>query len=159
MKLVLQFLILSILATAMSGCPSHSNCLLGQEIVIPTSDTSTPDVVMDIHLPDGKIETVYSVLGVPPEKLPMVSVPTGKGQLTIIAKAKGSLGIANVQIWVGGLNALAQNYDNGKAGEKGCTERLVSSNLTRQDNIWIQAVGINFGGVIAKTPIVALEVR
>jgi hypothetical protein len=169
MKLALRFLILSILASAMSACPERSKCLLGQEVVIPSSDATAPSVVMDIHLPDGKVQTVYTAAsGTLPSN---VFVPVkGGGQVTIIVNAKDSLGIRDVQIWAtpsgGGTPSapIASNKDSGKAGEKGCTERVANINLTVSKSpivvsFDVRAVGVNFGGITASPPVVRLEAQ
>jgi hypothetical protein len=173
MKLTRYFLILTIVAAAFTGCTNH--CKLGQEIVIPSSDTTDPSVVMDFHLPNGSIVTV-----VPGSSTSTVPVPGG-GRVTVIVNAKDSEGIQDPQIWAaeikerinpggtvtrsgpGLLGApTASNKDNGTPGQKGCTERLVSTNLevskspTLSVSYEVHAVGVNFGGRNVSTPLVTL---
>ena len=178
MKLTLLFLIFILLATGMTGCNSCNSrtCLVGQEIVIPSADTSNPSIVMDFHLPNGNIVTVT-----PGSTTTTVPVPGG-GRVTVIVTAKDPEGVQDAQIWAaeftvridpgtgtgsqsgpGLLGApTVSNKDNGSAGQKGCTERTATTNLevrkspTANVNYEVHAVGINFGGKSVTTPLVKL---
>jgi hypothetical protein len=174
MTLTLRFLILSIITAAMTGCTSH--CPLGQEVVIPSSDATDPSVVMDFHLPNGSIVTVT-----PASTTSTVPVPGG-GKVTVIVNAKDPQGIQDSQIWAASITTkidpntgtatrsgpgllgapTASNRDSGSAGQKGCTERVVSTNLevskspTGSVSYEVHAAGVNFGGKNVATPLVTL---
>lgn len=174
MRLTLRFLILSILANAITGCSNH--CPLGQEVVIPSSDATAPSIGMDFHLPNGSIVTVTSG-----SATSTVPVPGG-GRVTVIVNAKDSEGIQDAQIWAadiryktdpntgittqsgpGSLGApTASNKDVGNPGQKGCTERIATINLdvskspTAAVSKEVHAVGVNFGGKSVSTPLVRL---
>lgn len=174
MKMTRRFLILSLISAAITGCTSH--CLLGQEIVIPSSDATDPSVTMDFHLPNGSIVTVTPSSG--PSSIP---VPGG-GKVTVIANAKDSEGIQDAQIWAaeftirvdpstgiasksgpGLLGApTASNRESGTPGQKGCTERVVSTDLevrklpNGHTGYEVHAMGVNFGGRKIGTQLVTL---
>src|SRR6185436_19742764 len=73
---------------------SCQHCQVGQEIVIPSADTSPPTVLMDFHLPNGNTITITSAS--PPRT--RIDVPPG-GRVTVIANAKDDEGVKDVQIW------------------------------------------------------------
>ena len=178
MKFTLRFLIFTILAIGMTGCNSckSSHCLVGQEIVIPSADATDPSLVMDFHLPNGTIVTVT-----PGSTTSMVPVPGG-GRVTVIVNAKDPEGIQDAQIWAaeirtrtdpgtgtttqsgpGFLGApTVSNKDSGTAGQKGCTERVATTNLdvrksaTDSVSYEVHGVGLNFGGKSVMTPLVRL---
>lgn len=174
MTLTRRFAILSIITAAMMGCTSH--CPLGQEIVIPSADGTDPSVGMDFHLPNGSIVTVT-----PGSATTTVPVPGG-GKVTVIVNAKDPQGIQDAQIWAADITTkinpatgittrsgpgllgapTASNRDSGSQGQKGCTERVVSTNLevskspTGSVSFEVHAVGVNFGGKNIATPLVTL---
>jgi hypothetical protein len=178
MKLARHFLILFIAVTAMTGCTNTAtnHCPVGQEVVIPASDTSDPAVVMDFHLPNGTIVTVTPGSGVS-----TVPVPGG-GRVTVIVNAKDSEGVQDAQIWAASITtkidtatgtatksgpalltaATTSNRDSGSAGQKGCTERLATTNLEVSKSpagsvsFEVHAVAVNFQGGKATTPLVTL---
>lgn len=178
MKLTLLFLIFILLATGMTGCKpgNSSTCAVGQEIAIPSADTSDPSIVMDFHLPNGNIVTVT-----PGSTTTTVPVPGG-GRVTVIVNAKDPQGVQDVQIWAASFTVridpntgigsqsgpgllgapTVSNKDNGTAGQKGCTERIATTNLdilkspTANTNFEVHAVGLNFGGKSVTTPLVKL---
>ena len=181
MKLSRLFLILSLAAalTTMTGCPNQSHCLLGQEIVIPQTDSTDPIVTMDFHLPNGSIVTVT-----PGSATSTVSVPGG-GNVTVMVNAKDSEGVRDSQIWAASITEridpntgtvsragpgllgapTANNADNGGPGQKGCTERLASTNLTVSKSATgsvsfeVTAAGVNFGGRTVRTTTVILAAQ
>jgi hypothetical protein len=178
MKLTLRCLIFILLATGMTGCKpgNSSTCAVGQEIVIPSADTSDPSLVMDLHLPNGNIVTVT-----PGSTITTVPVPGG-GRVTVVVNAKDPEGAQDAQIWAAeftvridpntGIGSQSgpgllgaptiSNKDNGSAGQKGCTERIATTNLeirksaTANTNFEVHAIGINFGGKRVMTPLVKL---
>ena len=178
MKLTPRFLIFILLATGMTGCNSCNSrtCAVGQEIIIPSADSTDPSIVMDFHLPNGNIVTVT-----PGSTTTTVPVPGG-GRVTVIVNAKDPEGVQDAQIWAaeftvtidpntgigsqsgpGLLGApTVSNKDNGSAGQKGCTERIATTNLdirkspTSNTNYEVHAVGLNFGGKRVMTPLVKL---
>ena len=181
MKLSRLFLILPIAAaiTLITGCPNQSHCLLGQEIVIPSSDATDPSVVMDFHLPNGSIVSVT-----PGSATSTIPVPGG-GKVTVIVNAKDSEGIRDAQIWASSITEridpntgivsragpgllgapTASNRDSGGPGQKGCTERLVSTDLevhkspTGSVSYEVSAAGVNFGGRTVRTTAVILTAQ
>lgn len=176
MKLTLRFLMFSVLVTVMTGCPKQSTCPVGQEIVIPSADATDPSVVMDFHLPNGNIVTVP-----PGSTTSTVPVPGG-GRVTVIVNAKDSEGIQDAQIWAANITSrtdpntgiisqsgpgllgapTTSNRDSGSAGQKGCTERIATTNLdvsksnTGSVSYEVHAVGLNFGGKSVRTTLVKL---
>jgi hypothetical protein len=181
MKLSKLFLILSLAAaiTMMTGCPNPSHCLLGQEVVIPQTDSTDPTVTMDFHLPNGSIVTVT-----PGSATSTVSVPGG-GNVTVMVNAKDGEGVRDSQIWAASITEkidpntgtvsragpgllgapTANNADNGGPGQKGCTERLASTNLavsksaTGSVSFEVTAAGVNFGGRTVRTTTVILAAQ
>lgn len=178
MKLTRCLLTLSIITSALTitGCPGPSHCAVGQEIVIPSSDATDPSVVMDFHLPNGSIVSVT-----PGSSTSTIPVPGG-GKVTVIVNAKDGEGVQDAQIWAadftykvdpvtgiasrsgpGLLGApTASNRDSGGPGQKGCTERVASTNLEVRKlpngytGYEVHAVGVNFGGRNMSTPLVTL---
>ena len=178
MKLTLRLLIFITLAVVMTGCNpgSSSKCLVGQEIVIPSTDATDPTLVMDFHLPNGTIVTVT-----PGAAISTVPVPGG-GRVTVIVNAKDPEGVQDAQIWAAGITSrtdpntgattqsgpgllgapTTSNRDNATAGQKGCTERIAQTNLevskssTGSVSFEVHAVGINFGSKSVTTPLVKL---
>ena len=181
MKLSRLFLVLPIAAaiTAITGCPNPSHCLLGQEVVIPQADSTDPLVTMDFHLPNGSIVTVT-----PGSSTSTVSVPGG-GNVTVMVNAKDSEGVRDSQIWAASITEridpatgvvtragpgllgapTSSNPDNGGPGQKGCTERLASTNLTVHKSptgsvsYEVSAAGVNFGGRTVRTTAVILAAQ
>lgn len=176
MKLTRHFLILFISIAAITGCNTASHCPVGQEIVIPASDTTDPSVVIDFHLPNGSIVTVAPGSGVS-------TVPVaGGGKVTVIVNAKDGEGVQDSQIWAAPItiridpatgtasrsgpallgNPTTSNRDGGSAGQKGCTERIASTNLevtkssTGSVSFQVHAVAVNFGGRNVSTPPITL---
>ena len=165
-----------LLATAFKGCPK---CLVGQEIVIPSSDGTPPSVTMDFILPNGNTITVT-----PGSTTSTVPVPGG-GEVTVIVNAKDSEGVKDAQIWAAKVTwtidpntgaatrsgpetlgaPTASNADSGSPGKKGCTQRLVSQTLVVRStprgrvSYEISARGFNFGGGDVRTPLVTLQAQ
>lgn len=160
---------------AVTGCGSCPN---GQEIVIPASDGTAPSIVMEFHLPNGNTVAVTSTA------TPSTITVPGGGTVTVIVNAKDAEGIQDVQIWAAEITVTnnpdgtvskagpgllgaptASNPDGRTAGQKGCTERVVSQNLTVTKNshgstsFEVSARGINFGGTTASTPLVQLQAQ
>ena len=176
MKPTLHFLIFCMLAICMSGCPKQNKCLVGQEIVIPSADTTNPSLTMDFHLPNGSTVTV-----IPGSSTSTVPVPGG-GRVTVIVNAKDPEGVQDAQIWAADITTridpntgigsttgpgllgapTASNRDNSSAGQTGCTERVANTNLdvrkssTGSVSYEVHAVGVNFGGKSVTTPLVRL---
>ena len=171
----LKTLCLLILA-AMTGCV-HSvvgRCVVGREVVITSSDTTAPTVVLDFHLPNGQI--VSASLNSAPST---VTVPGG-GKVTLIANASDDQGAKDVQLWIGtktcSVNAgtttcsgpgllgapTANNGDTLTAGQTGCTERLVSHNLEVRNtpsgslSHEVEVRGLNFSGTEVRIPLIRL---
>jgi len=160
----------------LAGC---QNCPSGQEIVIPSSDTTPPSLVMDLHLPNGNIVSVTST-----STASTVLVPGG-GRVTVIAKATDSEGVQDVQIWAASITTKidpttglatqtgpgllgapsASNPDGHTAGQKACTERIVQQNLDVRTgpsgsvSFEVSARGVNFGGGNVRTPTVTLKAQ
>jgi hypothetical protein len=181
MKLSRLFLILPLAAVimTMTGCPNQSHCLLGQEVVIPQTDSTDPIVTMDFHLPNGSIVTVT-----PGSATSTVSVPGG-GNVTVMVNAKDGEGVRDSQIWAASITEridpntgtvsrpgpgllgapTASNADNGSPGQKGCTERLASTNLavsksaTGSVSFEVTAAAVNFGGKTVRTTAVILAAQ
>jgi hypothetical protein len=167
-------------AVTVIGCQDggSSKCLLGREVTIPSSDATAPAMAVDFHLPDGRIVSVSS--NAPPPSSPIRS-PNGK--VTILAKASDDQGVRDSQLWVGtrtcsidpnagtvscsgpGLQGspTVSNRDPSGPGQKGCTERLVSYNLTISRtptgsvSYEIDGRGVNFGGREIRIGLVRLE--
>jgi hypothetical protein len=177
MKITRHFLILFIYMMAVTiACTTTNHCPVGQEVLIPASDTTDPSVVLDFHLPNGTIVTVT-----PGSGISTVPVPGG-GNVTLIVNAKDSEGIQEAQIWTASITTkidpvtgvvsktgpasfstpTASNRDSGSAGQKGCTERLATTNLqvsktsTGSVSYEVHAVALNFSGRNASTPLVIL---
>jgi hypothetical protein len=176
MKIARHFLILFVLMVVITACTTTNHCPVGQEVVIPASDTTDPSVVLDLHLPNGTIVTVTPGSGIS-------TVPvTGGGNVTLIVNAKDSEGIQEAQIWAASITTridpvtgiasktgpasfstpTASNRDSGSSGQKGCTERIATTNLqvsktsTGSVSYEVHAVALNFGGRNASTPLVTL---
>src|SRR5262245_40715273 len=81
-----------VLATLM-GCATR--CVVGQQVTIPSSDTTDPAIVIDFHLPGGQI-----VSATPTSAPPRVIAPTS-GTVTLIAKASDPQGVRDIQLFVG----------------------------------------------------------
>lgn len=163
-------------ATVMTGCQT---CPVGQEIVIPTSDTTDPSLAVDFFLPDGTVVTVT-----PGSAVSTIAVPGG-GWVTVIAKAQDPEGVQDAQIWAASITwttdpntglttrsgpgllgaPTASNRDGRSQGQKGCTERLVSQKLEVRSSprggvsYEVSARGINFGGGVISTPLVSLHAQ
>lgn len=168
---------------AMAGCTPNGDddfarCgLVGSPIVIPSSDTTDPAVVIDFFLPDGQVVSVSSSSTSPST----VTAPSN-GTVTLFAKASDDQGIRDVQLWIvtktcsfdnaGNLTCsaplvleapTASNPDTRSPGEDGCTERLVQHNLevrnTSRERISheVNARGVNFGGREVRTSTILLQ--
>ena len=171
--LKLGFLMIAIFGLA--GC----QCQSGQEVVIPSSDTTPPSLVMDLHLPNGNIVSVMST-----STASTVLVPGG-GRVTVIAKATDSEGAQDAQIWAASITTKidpttglatqtgpgllgapsASNPDGHTAGQKACTERIVQQNLDVRTgpsgsvSFEVSARGVNFGGGNVRTATVTLKAQ
>jgi hypothetical protein len=179
MKLTLRFLILTMLTTGMTGCDSCNNrkCLVGQEIVIPSSDTTDPSPGMEVHLPNGNIVNVTPGTST-------IAVPGG-GKVLVVVNAKDPEGIQDAQIWAAEIKTtidpntgaatggnvplirapMATNKDSATAGQNGCTERIVTTNLevsktpTGSVSYEVFGAGINFAGKKVETKHIRLEAQ
>jgi hypothetical protein len=163
----------------MIGCQGGgpSRCQLGREVTIPSSDATAPAMVVDFHLPDGQIVSVSSNAAPP-----SAPIRSPNGRVTILAKASDDQGVRDTQLWVGtrtcsldpntGTESCSgptlqgsptvSNRDPSGPGQIGCTERLVSHNLTvsrtptRSVSFEIDGRGVNFGGREVRTGFVRL---
>ena len=173
---MLQFGSLMIAVIGITGCQT---CPFGQEVVIPSSDTTPPTVVMDFHLPNGTVVTVT-----PSSMTSIVAVPGG-GRVTVIVNAKDSEGVQDAQIWAAAITTTidpntgiatrsgpgllgaptASNPASGSPGGKACTERVVSQNLDVSSNsqgsvaFEVSARGVNFGGRDVRTSLIRLQAQ
>lgn len=171
----LRALCLLVLAS-MTGC---ATCPVGREVVIPSSDTTDPAVVLDFHLPNGQIVSAS------PNSVPSAVTVPGGGTVTLIAKASDDQGVKDVQLWIGTKTCsidpntgtascsgpgsqgapTASNRDTRTAGQNGCTERLVSHNLVVNNtprgsvSYEVGARGVNFGGREVRIPLIRLEAQ
>ena len=180
MKQTRHFLLLLTSIAVMTACTNTTtnHCTVGQEVAIPASDTTDPTIVMDFHLPNGSIVSVTPGSGVS-------TVPvSGGGKVTVIVNAKDSEGVKDAQIWAASITTkidpatgtasktgpasfsapTTSNPDSGSAGQKGCTERLATTNLevsrtpAGSVSFEVHAVAVNFGGKNVSTPLVTLVV-
>lgn len=130
----------TLIVTAIIGCQT---CPFGQEIVIPSSDTTKPTIVMDFHLPNGNVVTVT-----PGSGISSVAVPGG-GTVTVIVNSKDDEGVKSSEIWAADIKETTDpntglvtkvgpgllgaptmsNTDTKGPGQKGCTERVTQQNL------------------------------
>jgi hypothetical protein len=158
-----------------AGCAT-SPCSVGRTVTIPANDATQPSVVLDLHLPGGKIESATP--SVHPAK---VTAPSD-GTVTLIAKASDPDGVRDIQLWIGtrtcsGTDAAscsgpgslgkptASNRDPGTPSQVGCTERLVSHNVvvsrTSRGSVSheVSVRGINFAGQEVRVPMIRLEAQ
>jgi hypothetical protein len=170
--------------SAMGGCVNNDDfatCgLVGSRVVIPSSDTTDPAVVLDFHLPDGQIVSVSSS-----SASPSSVTASSNGTVTLFAKASDDQGIRDVQLWIGtttcsidpssgsltcsgptsGAAPTASNRDTRGPGETGCTERLVQHNLvvsytpTSSTSHGVSARGVNFGGREVRIGVIRLQAQ
>jgi hypothetical protein len=164
---------LTLLTAALVGC----QCTDGQRVTIPATDATAPEVVMDLHLPNGNIVTVTSASVTPT----IVNVPGG-GEVTIIAAAEDPEGVKDAQIWAASFTTTinpngtlgqtanpglltfptASNNDSGTTGKDGCTRRLVTHKVkvsrtpTRLNSFEVHAEAVNFGNQKASTALAHL---
>ena len=158
--------LLATAALALAGCTSSPPrpCGIGQPVTISASDTSSPSVVVDFFLPDGR------TVSFPSAGTPSTVTSNSSGRVTVIAKTTDPEGAQDAQIWaaakscttLGGSTSCsgpgllgapsASNPDARTAGMTGCTERLVQHNLqvfrdpTRDVSQEVTVYGKNFAG-------------
>lgn len=169
-------LTLGLLCLATLGACATSPCSVGRAVTIPANDVTQPLVVLDLHLPGGKIASATPAA--PPAK---VTAPSD-GTVTLIAKATDPDGVRDVQLWIGtrscsgtdsaactnpglGGKPVASNRDPGAPGQVGCTERLVSHNIVVKRSSAgsvsheVSVRGINFSGQEVRIPIIWVEAQ
>lgn len=166
----------SLALVTLTGC---ATCQVGHEVVISSSDTTDPAVVLDFHLPNGNI------ISASPNSVPATVVVPGGGTVTLIARASDDQGVKDVQLWIGtktckidsgsetescagpGLQGAptVSNRDARTSGQNGCTGRLAKHNLavskTSHGSVSyeVEARGINFDGREVRMPFIRLEAQ
>ena len=153
------------LMTTLAACPGSTTrtCIIGQEVTIPTSDTSPPSITLDIILPNSTIiqaaanQTVH------------IPFPTGGDSRNIVVSplASDPEGIKDVQVWLGtkicttsgGVVTCAgpgllgapttSNPDSASPGSIGCSQRSIAQTEPTTGggrSYEVSVTAINFGG-------------
>ena len=165
----------ALLASCVPG-PGGS-CFLGQQVTIPTSDSTDPTLAVDFHLADGSLVTVQSGGQVPAD------IISPDGTVTINAVARDAEGVRDVQLWIAARKCTSDpatgattcsgpgllgapttsNRDGGAPGARGCTERLTSQSVqvvhtqVRDDSYEVTVRAESFGSGTVQIGLIRLR--